>query len=133
MCQTLLFRVISLTLNARIGLFFILATVFSAGNFHASTAYLPSSFAMYMAMLGASSFMNWRGGLKTAQGIFWFAVGAVVGWPFAAALSFPFLIEEAVFAALSDKDRFIEAIIRVVRGVIAGLIVMVSLLLRSVV
>ncbi|KAE9567600.1 Alpha-1,2-mannosyltransferase [Colletotrichum fructicola] len=124
LCQTLLFRVISLTLNARIGLFFILATVFSAGNFHASTAYLPSSFAMYMAMLGASSFMNWRGGLKTAQGIFWFAVGAVVGWPFAAALSFPFLIEEAVFAALSDKDRFIEAIIRVVRGVIAGLIVM---------
>ncbi|KAL2878987.1 mannosyltransferase [Colletotrichum sp. CLE4] len=124
LCQTLLFRVISLTLNARIGLFFILATVFSPGNFHASTAYLPSSFAMYMAMLGASSFMNWRGGLKTAQGIFWFAVGAVVGWPFAAALCTPFLIEEALFAALSDTDRLLEAIMRVVRGVVAGLIVL---------
>ncbi|KXH49658.1 Alg9-like mannosyltransferase, partial [Colletotrichum nymphaeae SA-01] len=122
--RTLLFRVISLTLNARIGLFFILATVFSPGNFHASTAYLPSSFAMYMAMLGASSFMNWRGGLKTAQGIFWFAVGAVVGWPFAAALCAPFLVEEALFAALSDTDRLIEAIMRVVRGVVAGLIVL---------
>lgn len=126
LCQTLLFRVISLTLNARIGLFFILATIFSPGNFHASTAYLPSSFAMYMAMLGASSFMNWRGGLKTAQGIFWFAVGAVVGWPFAAALCAPFLVEEALFAALSDTDRLIEAIMRVVRGVVAGLIVLVS-------
>ncbi|GKT93383.1 LOW QUALITY PROTEIN: glycosyltransferase family 22 [Colletotrichum tofieldiae] len=124
LCQTLLFRVISLTLNARIGLFFIMATVFSPGNFHASTAFLPSSFAMYMAMLGAASFMNWRGGLKTAQGIFWFALGGVVGWPFAVALSAPFLIEEALFAALSDKDRFIEAILRVSRGVTAGLIVL---------
>ncbi|OLN95759.1 Alpha-1,2-mannosyltransferase alg9 [Colletotrichum chlorophyti] len=124
LCQTILFRAISLTLNARIGLFFVLATIASPGNFHASTAYLPSSFAMYMAMLGAASFMNWRGGLKTAQGIFWFAVGAVVGWPFAAALSAPFLIEEALLATLSDKESFIEAILRVTRGVIAGLIVM---------
>ncbi|TQN67047.1 Alpha-1,2-mannosyltransferase alg9, partial [Colletotrichum shisoi] len=124
LCQTLLFRVVSLTLNARIGLFFIMATVFSPGNFHASTAFLPSSFAMYMAMLGAASFMNWRGGLKTAQGIFWFAVGGVVGWPFAVALSAPFLVEEALFAVLSDKDHFIEAILRVARGVTAGLIVL---------
>ncbi|KDN70769.1 putative Alg9-like mannosyltransferase [Colletotrichum sublineola] len=116
----------SLTLNARIGLFFVIATVFSPGNFHASTAYLPSSFAMYMAMLGASSFMNWRGGLKTAQGIFWFALGGVVGWPFAVALCAPFLIEEALFAVLSDKDRFIEAILRVARGVTAGLIVLIE-------
>lgn len=81
---------------------------------------------MYMAMLGAASFMNWRGGLKTAQGIFWFALGGVVGWPFAAALSAPFLVEEALFAVLSDKDRFIEAILRVARGITAGLIVIVS-------
>jgi alpha-1,2-mannosyltransferase len=125
LCQTLLFRIVSTTLNPRIGLFFLMALVLSPGNFHASTAYLPSSFAMYMSMLGAAAFMNWRGGLKTSQGIFWFAVGGVLGWPFAAALCLPFLIEEAIFAVFSDKDRFIEAIIRFCRGIIGGLVLVV--------
>lgn len=80
---------------------------------------------MYMSMIGAAAFMNWRGGLKTAQGIFWFAVGGVLGWPFAAALCAPFVFEEVFFAMFSDKDAFIEFIVRVVGGVIAGLIVVV--------
>lgn len=127
LCQTLLFRVISTTLNPRIGIFFIMALVLSPGNFHASTAYLPSSFAMYMAMLGAAAFMNWRGGLKTSQGMFWFAMGGVLGWPFAAALCAPFMLEEGLFAVLSDKERFIESLIRVSRGVVAALLVIVCL------
>ena len=83
---------------------------------------------MYMSMLGAAAFMNWRGGLKTAQGIFWFAVGGILGWPFAAALCAPFVLEEAVIAMFSDKDAFIESIIRVCRGVISGLLVLVRIL-----
>ncbi|KAG7122032.1 Alpha-1 like protein [Verticillium longisporum] len=122
LCQVLLFRVVSTTLNARIGIIFLCATVFSAGNFHASTAFLPSSFAMYASMLGATAFMNWRGGLKTSQGIAWFAAGAVVGWPFAGALCIPFLVEEGLMALFSDKERFIEAIWRVMRGVTGTLI-----------
>ncbi|OIW28273.1 hypothetical protein CONLIGDRAFT_681244 [Coniochaeta ligniaria NRRL 30616] len=120
LCQTLMWRVICRTLNPRIGLFFILALVFSPGNFHASTAYLPSSFAMYMVMVGAAAFMNWSGGLKTSQGMFWFAVGGVFGWPFAAALCAPFLLEEGLFAVLSDKERFFEAALRVFRGIVAA-------------
>ncbi len=122
----MMFRAVSSTLNPRIGIFFILAFVSSPGNFHASTAYLPSSFAMYMGMLGAAAFMNWRGGLKTSQGMFWFAVGGVLGWPFAAALCAPFLAEEAIFAMLSDTERFTEAIIRVSRGVVAALLLIVG-------
>ncbi|KAL1870566.1 hypothetical protein VTK73DRAFT_2541 [Phialemonium thermophilum] len=122
MCQTLMWRTICLTLNPRVGMFFILALASSPGNFHASTAYLPSSFAMYTAMLGAMAFMNWRGGLKTSQGMFWFALGGVIGWPFAAALCAPFLVEEAVFALLSDRERLFEAAIRIVRGVIAAML-----------
>jgi len=100
--------------------------IFSPGMFHASAAYLPSSFAMYATMLGMAAFMNWKGGLKTAQGIFWFAVGGILGWPFAIALSAPFLLEEIIFATLSSKDAFIDTIMRFLRGTVAGLLVLVG-------
>ncbi|KAK5987961.1 Alpha-1,2-mannosyltransferase alg9 [Cladobotryum mycophilum] len=124
LCQTLLFQVISTTLNARIGLFFLIATITSPGNFHASTAFLPSSFAMYMCMIGAASFMDWRGGLKTWQGIAWFAAGGILGWPFAAALCAPYLAEEFLLILFNDKDAFIHSIIRLFRGFIAALIIL---------
>ncbi|AEO60921.1 glycosyltransferase family 22 protein [Thermothelomyces thermophilus ATCC 42464] len=122
LCQTLMWKAVCLALNPRVGLFFIAALVFSPGNFHSSTAYLPSSFAMYMGMLGAAAFMNWRGGLKTSQGMFWFALGGVLGWPFAIALCAPFVLEEVFFAMLSDKERFFESFIRLARGVVATLL-----------
>ncbi|KAI1133223.1 glycosyltransferase family 22 protein [Nemania abortiva] len=125
-CQVLLYRVISFTLNPRIGLFFLMALVTSPGNFHASAAYLPSSFAMYMSFLGAAAFMNWRGGLKTSWGIWWFAVGGILGWPFASALCAPFMLEEAIFAVISDRERFWETMLRVARGVTAGLLLMLG-------
>ncbi|RAL60398.1 hypothetical protein DID88_000173 [Monilinia fructigena] len=87
--------------------------------------FLPSSFAMYTTMLGMAAFMNWRGGLKTAQGIFWFAVGGILGWPFSMALSAPFLIEEVIFASLSDKDAIIDTVMRFLRGVVGGLVVLI--------
>lgn len=120
-----MWKAICLALNPRVGLFFIAALVFSPGNFHSSAAFLPSSFAMYTAMLGAAAFINWRGGLKTSRGMFWFAVGGVFGWPFAIALCAPFVVEEGVFALFSDKERFFEATLRVVRGVAATLILVV--------
>lgn len=83
---------------------------------------------MYMAMVGAAAFMNWSGGLKTSRGMFWFAVGGVFGWPFAAALCAPFLLEEGLFAVLSDKERFFEAALRVFRGIVAAGILVVSIL-----
>lgn len=122
LCQVLLFRVLSFTLNARIGLFFMIATVISPGNFHSATAFLPSSFAMYMSLLGAAAFMNWHGGLKTSQGMTWFAAGAILGWPFAGALCAPFLAEEGVLALMSDKEMFFEAFHRVGRGVVAAIL-----------
>lgn len=127
LCQVLFYRVISFTMNSRIGLFFLIATVITPGNFHSATAYLPSSFAMYMSLLGASAFMNWRGGLKTSWGIWWFAVGGILGWPFAAALCAPFLVEEALFAVVSSKEGFYEAFLRVTRGITAAFLLVVCL------
>ncbi|KOS22943.1 hypothetical protein ESCO_003996 [Escovopsis weberi] len=124
LCQTILYQVISTTLNSRIGFFFLAATVLSPGNFHSSAAFLPSSFAMYMCMLGAASFMNWRGGLKTWQGIAWFAAGGVLGWPFAAALCAPFIVEEVVLLFFHDKNALIDSLIRFTRGFIAGILIL---------
>lgn len=80
---------------------------------------------MYTTMLGMAAFMDWRGGLKTAHGIFWFAVGGILGWPFSIALSAPFLLEEVVFASISGKEAAVETVIRFVRGAVAGLSVLV--------
>lgn len=102
--------------------------VLSPGNFHASTAYLPSSFTMYTGMLGAAAFMDWRGGLRTATGIAWFAAGGIIGWPFAMALSAPFLLEEGLLALMSlgDTDRFLDAIRRVSKGGFLAILILVS-------
>ncbi|CAM1511672.1 Fc.00g091850.m01.CDS01 [Cosmosporella sp. VM-42] len=126
LCQTILFMTTSSTLNSRIGIFFMLITVISPGNFHASTAFLPSSFAMYMVMLGAACFMNWRGGLRTSWGIFWFAAAGVLGWPFASALCAPFMFEEGLLALFNDQRALFESFMRVLRGVTGGLILLAA-------
>lgn len=84
---------------------------------------------MYTGMLGAAAFMNWTGGLKTAEGIAWFAAGGIIGWPFAMALAGPFLLEEALLAvaALGNPDQVLLAVRRVTRGVFAAVGILVSI------
>ena len=96
-CETHLFSTISWTMNPRTAVIFLLAMATSSGMFHASVAYLPSSFAMYTTMMGTAAFMNLKGGLKTAEGIMWFGIGASVGWPFSAALIVPFIPDELTY------------------------------------
>jgi alpha-1,2-mannosyltransferase len=59
---------------------------------------------MYTTMLGSSAFMDWTRGIKTARGIFWFALGSLLGWPFAGALILPFILEEIVQAVLKGDE-----------------------------
>ena len=96
-CETRLFRAISQTMSPRIAVIFLLAMVSSSGMFHASVAYLPSSFAMYTVMMGAAAFMYVNDGLKTTEGITWFGIGATIGWPFSAALILPFIPDELAY------------------------------------
>jgi alpha-1,2-mannosyltransferase len=126
-CETRLFNTISRTMSYRIALLFMLVTTTSTGMFHASTAYLPSSFAMYTTMLGVSAFMDWTGGLKTAEGIMWFGIGAVLGWPFAAAMIFPFIAMEALLALFGKS--IISLMQRSLDGGIRSLIILVSRIL----
>ncbi|KAI9685921.1 MAG: mannosyltransferase [Bathelium mastoideum] len=118
-----LFSVISRTLNPRVAIMFLVIMVSSPAMFHASTAYLPSSFAMYTTMLGMAAFMNWREHIRTGQGIFWVGLGAILGWPFAVAMVTPYLIEEFIIAwALQD---FHSLFWRLTDGTIKVLIILV--------
>ncbi|KAJ5987514.1 GPI mannosyltransferase [Penicillium sp. IBT 35674x] len=111
-CQTRLYSSICRTVNPRIGLLFLTIVIFSPGMFHASTAFLPSTFTMYTSMLGLAAFLDLKGGPKIAQGIMWFALGAIVGWPFAGALILPLLAEEAIISVLSGSiGSFVLAVL----------------------
>lgn len=129
--ETSLFAAISRTLNPRIGVMFMIAMISSPGMFHASVAYLPSSFSMCTAMLGTAAFMDWLGGLKTAKGIMWFGIGAIIGWPFAAALIAPLILED-IYMAYRVKDRS-QAAFRYANGMLRCLVVLVSLSFHSII
>lgn len=97
LCQARMYSAIRKTFQERIAIFFMIIMTISPGMYHAAPAYLPSSFAMYFAMLGFASFMDWYGGsIKTARGITWFAIGSALGWPFAGALALPFILEDVI-------------------------------------
>lgn len=124
LCETRLYSIISRTLHHRVAIFFMTALVFSPGMYHASPAYLPSSFAMYTSMLGFSAFMDGRGDKGTAPGIFWFACGALLGWPFAGALIIPFLLEQA-WLMVSTGDLW-SAFKRVLDGAVRSVALLVG-------
>lgn len=123
-CQTRLYSAICRSLHPRIGLLFLMITVFSPGMFHASAAFLPSTFTMYTSMLGLASFMDYKGGPKTAHGIMWFGLGAIVGWPFAGALIVPLLAEEIIVCSLVGALGSLS--IKILNGALRCLAVLVS-------
>ncbi|KAK0465555.1 glycosyltransferase family 22 protein [Desarmillaria tabescens] len=96
-CEVILYRQVYEKVNQRVGryLFFMLA--FSAGMWNASTAFLPSSFAMYTSSVAFAYSIapsSVKGHRKTIVSTIMFATGAIVGWPFALALAVPFVFEE---------------------------------------
>ena len=122
-CETHLFYTIWRAINPRVAISFLIAMTTAPGMFHASIAYLPSSFAMYTTMMGLAAFMDTEDGLKTHKGIMWFGIGATVGWPFSAALVMPLLLEELVFAKVTGNIS--EMAYRITDGSIRSLIIVV--------
>ncbi|KAF8215850.1 glycosyltransferase family 22 protein [Mycena galopus ATCC 62051] len=107
------YRTVYEKINERVGRYLFFMLLFSAGMWNASAALLPSSFAMYMTTfafsyaLAPSSAQNNR---RTLAATVLFATGAIVGWPFALALSIPFVLEELfVFSAdrVAPEIRFL--------------------------
>ncbi|OAX32858.1 glycosyltransferase family 22 protein [Rhizopogon vinicolor AM-OR11-026] len=97
LCEAKLCRTVVEKVNERVGRYLFFMLLFSAGMWNAAPAFLPSSFAMYATTLAfayalePSSMKNKK---KTLFATMLFATGAIVGWPFALALSLPFVFEE---------------------------------------
>lgn len=121
-CEARLYAQMSRSLNARIGLYFAVIMLASPGMFHASVSFLPSAFAMYMTMLGTASFMDWRGGANTADGMMYFGFAAVVAWPFSGALIIPFMAEEFLIGYYTEslRDLGVRIVYGTTRTVLVG-------------
>lgn len=102
-CEAKLYETVRLKINNRVARYMLFMLVANAGMWNASTALLPSSFAMYTTMLALShAFMlpSNKDGQRTLAAVMYFTLGAVLGWPFALAIAIPFVIEELfVFGA----------------------------------
>ncbi|KAF9454158.1 glycosyltransferase family 22 protein, partial [Macrolepiota fuliginosa MF-IS2] len=91
------YRTVVSKINERVGRYLYFMMLFNAGMWNASTAFLPSSFAMYTTAFAFSyalepaTLSNKR---RTLVATVFFALGAIVGWPFALAISIPFVFEE---------------------------------------
>ncbi|XP_063853624.1 alpha-1,2-mannosyltransferase ALG9-like [Scylla paramamosain] len=84
-CELYFYRGVCKEFGSLVGSLTIGIMIFSAGMFGASTALLPSSFAMYMTLLSMGAWYQ-----KCPQlAIFTTAISTFLGWPFAAALGLP--------------------------------------------
>jgi len=113
-CEAKFFRAVVESVNERVGRYLFFMMIFSAGMSSASVcmfttvlcwikltglAFLPSTFTMYTTLLASSYWFHPAtstptGTSRAYKATLLFAVGAIVGWPFSAALAIPFVLEQ---------------------------------------
>lgn len=79
------YKAICREFGVHIGRICLAFQLFSAGMFISSSAFLPSSFAMYAAAAACAAWWMQKYGLA----VFMTALGSLLGWPFAALLGLP--------------------------------------------
>ena len=117
-CEAKFYRMVLEKVNWRVARYMFFMMLTSSGMWNASVgmsslpqnrstrldsehlcllAFLPSSFAMYFVTLASAFNMepsSSRNPQRTLLVTTFFATAAIVGWPFALALSIPFVVEE---------------------------------------
>ncbi|KAG1697353.1 hypothetical protein DVH05_016635 [Phytophthora capsici] len=83
------YRSTSRHFGRRTARYLLVILLFNAGIFHASTAFLPSSFTMVLVMLLSSAWMDKNHYLA----LFWGIVAVLCGWPYVGVLFLPFAVE----------------------------------------
>ncbi|KAL1491096.1 hypothetical protein ABEB36_011745 [Hypothenemus hampei] len=86
------YKAICKEFGVHIGRICLVFQIFSPGMFIASTAYLPSTFAMYNFTAACAAW--WQ--QKYSLAIFFTALGSLLGWPFAALLGLPIAFDMLV-------------------------------------
>ncbi|KAJ2778641.1 mannosyltransferase [Coemansia interrupta] len=104
-CEAVFVRGIAEGVDRRVALNTAVAMFGMAGMYHQGVALLPSTFAMYGCMLGAAAAMRRQDGWtrRVTCALAGFVVAAAVGWPYAVVVAVPFVAEELVAAAGSQR------------------------------
>ncbi|KAF8430205.1 Alg9-like mannosyltransferase family-domain-containing protein [Tirmania nivea] len=129
-CETRLYEAISINVSRKIGMLYLVATMTAAGMFHAATAYLPSTFAMYTTTLGIAAFIDRRHSeeRKTVEGVLWFAIGGLLGWPFSMAMVVPFVMERFLVGIGSNGvGQIIGVFIKAALGALGVLVAVTAI------
>ncbi len=157
-CEAKFYRSIVENVNNHVGRYTLALLVFNTGMWSASTgeiietfpikrtlnppvAFLPSSFSMMFNALAFSFAMKLPSRLdnqRTYLAVACFAIGGILGWPFALAIAIPFVIEE-IFVFGKDKIKadaratwMVGRLVRLVQGgLLASLIAVGSSIRRK--
>uniref|UniRef100_A0A1Q3G447 Mannosyltransferase n=1 Tax=Culex tarsalis TaxID=7177 RepID=A0A1Q3G447_CULTA len=108
--ETVMFRSIKKYYDTRIAIYWFIFQLFCPGMFISSTAFLPSSFSMFFTMLFYSSWLR----KKVNLSILSIAISSLLGWPFAALISLPFLYSTMIHHRLLKvflKWTFLSALL----------------------
>ncbi|OQR85604.1 alpha mannosyltransferase [Achlya hypogyna] len=108
--EALFYRGVVKAFGARTGRYTLLLLAFNSGMFQASTAFLPSSFVMYLLMLSAGFWMSDSTSFSTPA-LVTGVVAVVCGWPYVGVMCLPFALDAIV--------RF-----GVVRPILTGIVVL---------
>ncbi|KAK7489300.1 hypothetical protein BaRGS_00019408 [Batillaria attramentaria] len=88
-CEVYLYRTVNQMIGSNIARLMLWFQLLSTGMFISCSAFLPSSFSMYLTMVAMSAWL--AGNHKVA--ILAIAASSIVGWPFAAALGVPIAVD----------------------------------------
>lgn len=89
LCEVYFYRGVLCEFGANVGRLCLALLVFSAGMFVASTAFLPSTTSMYLALLSMGAWFHH----KYKLAIFTTALSTFLSWPFAALLGAPIAVD----------------------------------------
>ncbi|KAK7090377.1 alpha-1,2-mannosyltransferase ALG9-like isoform X2 [Littorina saxatilis] len=88
-CEVYLYKTVNQHVGSNIARLMLWFQLLSTGMFISCTAFLPSSFSMYLTMLAVAGWVS--GNNKVA--IMATAASAILGWPFAGALGIPIAVD----------------------------------------
>ncbi|RHZ47619.1 hypothetical protein Glove_575g49 [Diversispora epigaea] len=121
-------------LGPRVGRYLIVSMLLSAGIWNASTAFLPSTFAMYTTMVAffyALRAVSMSSGRRIYKTIFWVGLGSLLAWPFGAAIGIPAAFEELTLRTNAVRKKF-ERVQRLIFGFIISMcLILVPLILAD--
>lgn len=112
----------------------------SSPKYDCLPAFLPSSFAMYFVTLASAFNMeppSSRNPQRTLLVTTFFAIAAIVGWPFALALSIPFVVEELflyggdIVPAAEKSKWMVNRWLRFARSIATAALIFVGLIQSS--